>query len=187
MAKFKKADETVTDLAKRLIKEHECYQPFTENKLRIDFLFAFPEYDEASGEPKSDAIRHGGRKALGLCRKVSLKDRVKGQGDAEICLDGDWWEDASEKDRAALLDHELYHIVITDKRDDLGRPILKLRKHDFEVGWFSTIAQRHGIHSQEQIQAKKVMDTYGQYFWPEMFAHNQQGSRTAKLELSTTR
>lgn len=40
--------------------------------------------------------KHHGVKAAGLCRIVNLKDRVKGLGDVEILIDGDWWELASE-------------------------------------------------------------------------------------------
>jgi hypothetical protein len=51
-------------------------------------------------------------------------------------------------------------------RDDLKRPKLKLRKHDVEVGWFAIVAGRHGSASLEIEQAKAVMDSYGQLFWP---------------------
>ena len=54
------------------------------------------------------------------------------------------------------------------KRDDLGRPILQLRMHDFEVGWFKEIAARHGEASQERQQAHAVMQDSGQYFWPDI-------------------
>ncbi len=152
-------------MAEQLIKEF--HPEFEENKLRIDLLFAYGEKDDA-GEIKSPALKKNGVKALGITRKINLKDRTKGLGDAEICLDGDWWEEADEAEKKALLDHELHHIIITADTDMLRRPLLRLRKHDFEIGWFAVIAQRHGSASQERIQAKAMMDRGGQYFWPEI-------------------
>lgn len=57
-------------------------------------------------------------------------------------------------------------IVVTGDNDDLGRPKLKMRKHDVEIGWFKIIAERHGAHSIERQQAKIIFDTMGQSFWP---------------------
>ncbi len=111
-------------------------------------------------------------KALAIARKLSLKDRALGRGDAEVSLDGNWWEHATAEQQAALLDHELHHITVkSDKAgnaqyDDLGRPQIKLRKHDIEVGWFNVIAERHGAASIERSQAKAIMDNSGQYYWP---------------------
>jgi hypothetical protein len=41
-----------------------------------------------------------------------------------------------------------------------------LRKHDIEVGWFAVVAGRNGGASLEIEQAKAIMDSYGQLFWP---------------------
>jgi hypothetical protein len=52
----------------------------------------------------------------------------------------------------------LFHIAVRRDRDgaiksdDGGRPKLKLRKHDFEIGGFVEIAKRHGPESLE-VQA----------------------------------
>lgn len=95
-----------------------------------------------------------------------------GRGDAEISLDGDWWRTASEEERRALLDHELHHIAPELNQnsqpitDDIGRPKIHMRKHDFQFGWFTIIAERHGLASAECIQAKGMMDAAGQYYWP---------------------
>lgn len=74
-----------------------------------------------------------------------------------------------------MLDHELFHIQIKMKgqiiqTDDLGRPKIKMRPHDMEVGWFKAVAERNGKYSQERIQALKYMEEMGQYFWPEFAA-----------------
>lgn len=176
----------VSEMAERLIERYETHGTLTDNHVRIDYLFAFAEVDETTGEIIGDALKCHGVKALGIARKLGLKDRAKGMGDAEICLDGDWWANADEKEREALLDHELHHICATDKRDNLGRPVIKLRKHDFQFGWFSLIAQRHGQHSQERQQAKAMMDVAGQFYWPGISAAlaPAQKGRISKLEIA---
>lgn len=152
-------------MANELLNKH--YEPAVSAGLRVDLVFAYPDLDDASGEPINDAITKNGIRALGLCRVVNAKDRAKGNGDVEILIDGYWWERNDYDERLALLDHELYHIVLRSERDDMGRPKIKLRKHDVEFGWFNEIARRHGINSQERIQAKSIMDNQGQYYFPQ--------------------
>ena len=171
MPTFKKCDKAVHELSEAILKKFESHRPLIDTICQIDLVFAYCDRDEDTGQPLNDALSHGGRKALGVCRVIPLKDRVLGRGDAEISLDGDWWTDASDEQREALLDHEMHHISIkTSKRvylfDDLGRPQIKLRKHDVEVGWFACVADRHGANSMEQIQARQIMEEKGQYFWP---------------------
>lgn len=185
MATFKRCDKSVSDMAARLMEEFDSHQSLVDNEVRIDFLFAYGDRDETTGGLISNALQKAGMKCLGITRKLPLKDRAKGLGDAEICLDGDYWEEADEPERRSLLDHELQHLVSTLDRDDLGRPIIKLRKHDVEVGWFKEVAARHGNHSQERIQAAKLMDTYGQFFWPGI-VESRELSRFRKLETANT-
>jgi hypothetical protein len=175
MSTYQKAPPEVRDMAEAILQEFISYKPIVEAKVKIDFLFAYAEVaedGEQAGEAKGYALTKHGIRALGITRKLGIKDRVMGRGDAEVCLDGDWWKEATPARRRALLDHELHHLEVkTDEdgvviRDDLKRPKLKLRKHDVEVGWFALVAGRHGSNSLEIEQAKLVMDSYGQLFWP---------------------
>lgn len=171
MPTYQRCDKAVTDLAGEILAEFNSHKPLVDAGVKIDFVFAQPELDEA-GEPKEDAIRHHGRKALGQCKKIPAKQRALGRGDAEITLDRHWWEHtASEEMQKALLDHELHHLEVKmadDKivRDYLKRPVLVLRKHDWEFGWFDIIAKRHGAASQEVIQARVLTHQSGQLYWP---------------------
>ena len=176
MATFEKCDESVRQMADELLKEFETHKPTLDAGVTIDFVFAYAPKDE-HGNPTGDALSHGGYPALGICRKIPLKDRVLGRGDVEISLDGDWWGNASHEEQRALLDHELHHIVPKQegtntagkpvfKVDAAGRPVIGMRKHDYNFGWFKDIAARHGKHSQERKQAAGMMEEGGQYFWP---------------------
>jgi len=171
MPTFQKCDQSVREMANTILCQYDTYEPLLDAKVTIDFVFAFADEDDA-GNKVGNALSKNGCKALGICRKLPLKDRAMGRADAEISLDGDWWNKACEEEQHALLDHELYHIVVkVDKRgivrDDLQRPVLQMRKHDHEFGWFKEIAARHGLFSQERQQAKDMMDDFGQYYWPE--------------------
>jgi len=171
MPTFERCDKSVESLARELIGKYDTNKPLDQIGVKIDYVFAYADLDDKD-RPINDALTNNGIKALGITRKIPLKDRALGRGDAEIALDGDWWKVATDDQQAALLDHELHHIEIkSDKHgnvqyDDLNRPQLRLRKHDQEFGWFNCIAERHGAASQERIQAKSIMDFSGQFYWP---------------------
>jgi hypothetical protein len=176
--------DEVLKIAKLLIAAFEPLRPL--EKVKVDFVWAFADLND-KGEQCNDAITLRGHRAYGLCRIVNLKDRAKGNGDAEIVIDHDYWQEIPEAQQRALVDHELNHIQICvnkkgdPKFDDLNRPKLALRKHDIEVGWFSSVAQRHGAHSLEQIQAKQILDSDGQYLWPQLVQGGTQVSSPKRL------
>lgn len=173
MPTYERADKSVERLADELLKKYETHAPLVNAGVKIDLIFARGSRDE-EGNQTGDAITHQGRRALGLAKINNLKDRVMGRGDAEIQLDGDYWPTITDDQQAALLDHELHHLSLkSDKHgnvkfDDHGRPMLKMRKHDVEFGWFSVIAQRHGKASIEQRQAAALMEMNGQFYWPDL-------------------
>ena len=174
MSTFQKCPQRVRDLANEILCEFETHQPLLDAKVSIDFVFAFADEDD-SGKKTGNALSKNGCKALGICRVIPLKDRAMGRADTEISLDCDWWNEANENEKRALLDHEMHHIAIKiDKRgvvrDDLQRPVIQMRKHDHEFGWFKAIAARHGMFSQERQQAAEMMHDCGQYYWPEFLA-----------------
>ena len=189
MPTYKKCSPTndgdeVLIMFKALIAAIKPLQPL--DKVRVDFVWAYADLDD-EGNPANDAITLRGHRAYGLCRIINLKDRAKGNGDAEVLIDHDFWETIPEAQQRALLDHELSHIQVcvnkagVPKFDDLNRPKLKLRRHDIEVGWFSSVAQRHGAHSLEQIQAKQILDSDGQYLWPQLVQGGTQVSSPKRL------
>lgn len=171
MTSYERCNKSVDKLADTILNKHESHKPVVDAKVTIDFVFAMPEYDEKTGKPLHDALTKNGVKALGIARKIALKDRALGRADAEIAIDRDWWEKAPEPEQEALLDHELHHIAVKiDKRglvtDDLGRPVIQLRKHDYEFGFFKVIAARNGLASPECIYAKHMLNDGGQYLFP---------------------
>lgn len=160
---YERCDPSVFDLAQTLRAQYPEHEALDVAKVRIDYVFARSKRDEDNNK-LDDAITHHGTKCLGLASIRNLKARTLMEFDAEILLDADHWDVCGEPQRRALLDHELFHFGVTDKIDDLRRPVLRMRKHDVEFGWFATVAARHGSQSIERIQAKAIVDQFGQYF-----------------------
>lgn len=126
----------------------------------FDILVAFATKDEA-GDPVGPALSHGGYAALATVRINPLKSRVLGQADALITLDGDRWDEYSERQQQAILDHEVTHLELATEegetgtivlRDDIDRPKLRMRRHDHQFGWFDDVVRRHGRNSIEWSQ-----------------------------------
>ena len=168
----------VERLALSLIHRFSAHEPLKAFSVRIDLAFAYAEQDE-KGEPIGFALKKNGVRALGICRKTSLKERAFGRAEVEIVLDGDWWKEATAEEQAALLDHELHHASVKmDKTghalyDDLGKVQIKLRNHDYDLGLFTIIADRHGAASQERQQVRSMIERSARSLVPELVPENQ--------------
>lgn len=138
---FDTVTKDVTDLAERVMREH--HKPLSELGVTVTYLFAYADKDE-EGQPKGPALKAaGGYPAAAKIKINSLSDRVEGKKDATCWLDGDDWPAWPPARKAAVLDHELQHLEATGETDDCGRPKLKLRRHDFQIGGFFAIVKRH--------------------------------------------
>lgn len=148
----------------RVLDDHHGH--LTDIGVSVQLLLAHSD----NGKP---ALKHHGVPALAVTSLVSLKHRVLGLGDALITLDGDRWKSLAAKERLALLDHECHHLDLVCEEgkpqiDSAGRPVLKLRLHDREFGWFDLIAERWGKSSQEVQQLARFVDEAGQvYLFPD--------------------
>lgn len=142
--------------------------------LKIDLL-------SVANDGDGPALSHQGYPAAAVVRILGPKERTMARGDAEIVIDEEKYSDMSPAERDALLDHELYHIEIKKdkhgkpKLDENGRPKLKLRKHDYQFGWFKVIALRHTGNSGEIQQARGLFGAEQQTFFPfvEVYALKQ--------------
>ena len=155
----------VAEIISSLIEEY--YPDLKEAAATIESLFA---YDNKGGFP----VKAGGYPALACIKINNLKNRVKGFADAEITIDAENFNSMTKAQKISLLDHELYHlIVVRDKEgaiktDDASRPKLRLKKHDYQMGWFREIAIRHGDNSPEVYQAKILWQNDGRTFFPKV-------------------
>lgn len=158
---FTDCGDEVAVVAGKLLARY--YRELLEADVTIRFLFA------SNPDAIGGCLRHHGYPAAAIVKVNSLKDRVEGKTDCTITIDKEWWDGHDELECAALIDHELMHILLGHDDDgkvildDVGRPKIKLRPHDFEIGGFNEIAKRHGPHAEE---VKAVLSTTAQ--WEQM-------------------
>lgn len=79
MPTFQRCDSSIDELAVQLIKQFESHTPLAAAKAKIDFVFAYADTDE-EGRKLNDALTKNGVRAIGLTRKIPLKDRALGRG-----------------------------------------------------------------------------------------------------------
>lgn len=164
---FSKAPAHINQLIRQTAEQY--HPDLVEFKIKLEALYAFAprnKYGIISGA----AIRVGGYEAWACVRVTTLEERVAGRADAIIHFDGDRFKDLQEETQIAIIDHELTHLEpVRDKfgkikTDDHGRVELKLRLHDFQVGWFDDVAKRHGDKSIEVMQARLLAQEKQLYF-----------------------
>lgn len=158
MPEYERATHEVMDVIRRVIRDHYPMLRLLVPELQIVVLMV-------RADPGKSALKKHGWPALGIISIVSEKDRAAGGPDVLLQLDGDFWDTAGDEQRAALVDHELYHLEMTAKAeyddfsqpvrfvsdvDGLGRPVVKIRPHDFEVGGFKDIVERWGLFAPEK-------------------------------------
>lgn len=153
MSTFHAAPVEVLALLAETMRIH--HQDLTNLGVTVAVVMAEADVDE-NGDPKGDAIVVRKKAAWGKIKITPPELRVLGVADAQMMLDGDRWVLLSREEQMAVIDHELTHLEPTGDIDDGGRPKLKLREHDIEVGWFEDVAERHGEHSQERQQARQL-------------------------------
>jgi hypothetical protein len=108
-----------------------------------------------------------GRLTLGQAKKGSDLDRELHDYDFVILLNHEAWHLAGfdEKQRTALIDHELCHLQVAMdddgevREDEYGRTVWRIRKHDVEE--FKDVVARHGLwtHKLEEFARAGINDS----------------------------
>jgi hypothetical protein len=155
MKTYSKCGDDVAELVAALIKKHR--PDLKKNEVTIDLLFV-------AHDGEGPALTLHGYACAAVVRKLGVKDRSAGRGDAEIVIDHAQWLSFGPESRKALLHHELAHLEVArdgkarPKVDAAGRPVLKMRKHDHQIGWFMEVAQLYGDASIEVQQARTLLE-----------------------------
>lgn len=160
---------TSDEVQRCLDKMRKRYHPDLEG-VTIGAIFVFDEE-----ESSKRVLKHNGYPAAAVVRITSMRDRALGMQDAVIVIDRAHWMDVKGAVAEALIDHELQHlerVIDPDKPkpeqkrvDSLGRPMLTMRRHDRQFGWFDEVAQRHGPNSLEVMQAASLMASARQLYF----------------------
>ncbi len=162
MKTFSDASEDVLISQEQMTKAHHEEL----RKVKVTALFI---YDDE--EPKQ-VLMHQGYRAAAMIRICSLRERASGTADAVMIVDRACWLEMSKPQRDALVDHELMHLELVEdeqtgktKYDAIGRPKLRMRKHDHQFGWFDAVALRHKEASIEVSQARALIASTGQLYF----------------------
>lgn len=176
------AGKEVRQLMDDVIAKYQHCLAYAEVKIDVLMAIDRSDFGDPTGQP---ALKLGGYPCAAIIKINPLKQRVLGLGDALITIDEYIWNDLTDEERMALLDHELEHLEVKRvgggvlwydpfakmvlgiaSTDDAGRPRLSSRLHDWELGGFKTIARRWGENALEvqAVHACKDNKT-GQYFW----------------------
>lgn len=140
------------------------------------------DIDDETGEI-SRCLKKDGYPVAAMISITPAKQRALEVADALMVIDEAAWNDLSQDEQIALLDHELTHLQVkaadkglvgltdkgkidrSQKLDDHRRPVLKLRKHDWQLGGFREVARRHREKAPEVVAVRVHQDELGQYAW----------------------
>ncbi len=154
-------------LAKHVQETMERFHPeLAKYEVTATLLCVSAARDE-NGMAKGPALLLHGYPCRATIKINSLKDRAAGLGDCTITFDGDEWENWTEPELIAVIDHELMHIELKGEdgeTDDAGRPKLKMRLHDFDHGGFEEVAKRHRENATEWQAFAKTAKWFQQSF-----------------------
>ena len=167
MARYERASKEIAKQVKACLASF--HGALDEAGVTIDTLMAYANVD-ANGDAVGPALTLGGYACVGRIKVMGLKDRAAGRADAELLLDGDKWNEFSDEEQSAIIDHELTHLELQVddnglRRDDLDRPKLRNRKHDHQFGWFDEVVRRHGRDSIELMQYDHFVETAYKQLW----------------------
>jgi hypothetical protein len=105
---------------------------------------------------RSPAAQKGGKTVLGSVKKASAEAQgLAGEGaDYILTLSLNDWNALRDRQRRALLDHELCHCV-GEEDEETGEMKWKLRGHDIEE--FTDVIRRWGAWPEDIIQAVETL------------------------------
>lgn len=153
---YSQADDATVALLTRTIAEF--HPQLKQHEVIIGVLIA--------ANPDGPAVKHAGYAAAATIKVVPLKDRLTKGYDAELLIDNEHWKECRKEHRVAILDHELSHLEVAKtkggavKRDDLGRPKLKILPGDIvQSDGFRDVVKRHGEYAPEVITLRRASAT----------------------------
>lgn len=169
MSKFTDPDMETTALLARAMKEF--HEELGAVGVTVAVLMAHPP-ENKDGEQTGPALKLRGHQCDAIASIVPIAFRAQGMKDALIKIAVDRWDGFTEEQKLALLDHELEHFVVARNLngdpilDSCGRPKLKMKHHDVELGFFSAVARRHGMASGEVHACRQLIGLQGEIYFP---------------------
>lgn len=175
---YQRAGDEIQDIVRAAINRY--HPDLAKCEVTVDVLLVEDVDEEGVSSP---VLKHNGYQAAATMKVNGLKERALGLADALLTIDAFVWGSMGAREQLALVDHELEHLQVraekgivqvhqatgelsaSPKRDDLGRPCLKLRLHDWQLGGFRSVAQRHRESAVEVQAVRRCRSEGGQYYW----------------------
>lgn len=186
-------DFDITADLRRVLERHGRFKPILDFDLKIDLSIAYSD--------KDDAVKLHGAPALAKIKIIGPEDRARGNGDVRITVDGPKYERRNQRQRDAILCHELYRIAIKTHRvvekdeadkdvvvtradlDPYERPVVKLIPDDWHVTGFRQVAEWYGNDSAEVCSHRAIGELLGQLVMPfAMAPGSEDAMNQAKLD-----
>ena len=156
--KYERAPVDVQGMMQAVLKEH--HEELQEHEVTVTCMLADGGQTKA-GAAKA-ALMLNGLQCAATIKITDMKNRIMGVSDAVISIDKHVWiESLTDLSRKALLDRELEHLLVSRDKDEVvkldcaGRPVLKMRRHDWQIGVFDSIIDRHG---EDALDTKNVYE-----------------------------
>lgn len=148
------------DLLHQVICEH--HPNLAERKIRCGIVRVGAALNK-NGDATGPALKLLGSPCIAIIKLVPIKDRVHKGMDVEIQLSENEWDKVNEKVKLATLDHEVSHLEIlrdrngAAKTEDDGITQLRIKRHDFLIGGFHDVIERHGQSAVELDSMQTVV------------------------------
>lgn len=167
---FREAGDDVVTLVAEIMRE--CHPELVAEGVTVDVLEAYtppkelePGRRKREGPPKPPRppLWKDGLPCLALAKINSHEVRVEGGRDCCIKIDAEEWKRLPDGRRRALIDHELRHFMVVcdgdgnTKFDAQGRPKMRLRPHDHQIGVFLDVIDRHGWQATEALSLRDAV------------------------------
>lgn len=131
--------EEVEKIAKKLIPKYHSHLA----NCKIAYLF------------KNKKMKSKGREVVATAEKISKKQHALSGYHFLITTSYPTWKDLSDKQRLAVVDHELEHCFVEDD-DKTGEPKYSILPHDVEE--FGAIIKRHGLYTTNLVRIGRVVE-----------------------------
>ena len=128
---------SVKEIADKLLVECSCFKHLRE--IPIAYVF------------KPKASKKGGRVVLGKAiRQNDLQQHLSGYWFV-MEIPEDEWKNSNDKEREAIVCHELCHMDTVEKEDKDGNIFLVPTLKDHDIQEFEYVIQRYGVNWQQRL------------------------------------
>lgn len=108
---YSQAGSEVHEAALQIMQEHHKDLKLSDDTWPTLCLM-FVHGEDKEGEAP---LKLHGYPCAAVVSVIPVKQRADKRADAEILIDEKWWEKANERQRTALLDHEITHLEIASR------------------------------------------------------------------------